>query len=160
MKDCSSSGRNYLDKILQVKLSVIRIEIPSMSKVSKRAQSDFFIDGDGTPHFLVASIQTAKNVIREEGIWKKIFLSPNPPIKTLFDMREVKLLSLAPFRQKYIEMTALAKTLKKVALLTDSRLLWIFLSFNFNAGKNMENATLNVKPFLSEEDAMKWLKQY
>lgn len=130
-----------------------------MSKFPKRAWSEYFIDQDNIIHYFQATVETPENLVLLEKAAREIVSLPNVPVKALFDQRGINFWSQMPYRQKYIELTGILKNIKKVALLTDNRLLWIFLSFNFNAGKNMRDATMNVKPFISEEEAMKWLKQ-
>lgn len=110
-------------------------------------------------HFFQISVENEENIKQLKKKAIEFAASPNPSTKALFDQRGANFFSQMPFRQKYIELTTIAKSIKKVALLTDNRLLWVFLSFNFNAGKNMKEAAINVKPFFSEKEAMAWLKR-
>lgn len=123
-----------------------------------RERSSIYIDRKNILHYFQATETNVGDYEQAAQKVSEIYASPNPPTKIVFDMRGVKLLSMLPLRKRYIELNAIARVITKVALLSDNRLLWIFLSFNFNASGNTKDAAQDVRIFTSEDEAMKWLE--
>lgn len=125
-----------------------------MSKIY-RARAKVSVDVGNILHLEEQSemtVESVKNVIEET---RKIKALSNPT-RGLIDVRGVNLtkaVSLRPYLQELIKVT----NLEKAAIFTDNRLLWIFTTFMYNAigRKNPNNI---VRFFLSEDEAVKWLK--
>lgn len=117
------------------------------------------IDPDNILHVVQALKTNEEDMRRTEKEIRRIYSLPNPPERVIFDMSDVPLMTMAPFRKRYVELIKFAEPVRKVAQVTTNRLIWIFVSFAFNAGGHVKEATQDVRIFSTTKEAMTWLKK-
>lgn len=98
---------------------------------------------------------TKASVAMMRARFEEILAAGQSPKLGLVDLTGVELATVIPLRAKVAEAATLIDP-KKVAVIADSRLLWVMVSFVMNLS-GTKDATKSVRIFHTKADAEKWL---
>ena len=128
-----------------------------ISKI-KREKYHIYLDKDNIVHYEEQNKITTDSLRRAAVDLEKILNSPSKPTRTLLDLRSCDLKRALRLRKELLKIARLAERVKKLAVYTDNKLLWILTNFLYSAIGRKDVKQLVVF-FNSEEKALEWLKK-
>ena len=124
----------------------------------KREKYHIYLDKDNIIHYEEQNQITSASLKAAEMELAKIINSPEHPTGVLLDVRSCDLKRAFTIRKQLLESAKKAVKIKKIAIYSDNKLLWILANFLYSAAGRKDVKQLVVF-FNSEEKALEWLKK-